>query len=121
MWRLAFPPPPTGYYWPQHTMWGEGPGGLFVGRIVERDGCFYTDSERGTGLLVIWPMFSSVSLVDGEPLITISGRSFRPGDEVRLGGGVYESGELPDVARAALDVPCDGPWAIATGIADAPR
>jgi hypothetical protein len=118
LWRLAFPPPPTGYYWPQHTVWGGGPLALFTGHIIERDGCFYADAGSGPESLVIWPMFSSVAIDDGEPLLTTHGRSFRLGEEVALGGGFYDDGPLPESARSVLEVPCAGPYFLTTGPAD---
>ena len=116
---LAFPRAPSGIHWPQHTGWGASPLAGFLGVLRERDGCFYVEtSPDEPGYLVIWPMFASVSRDTEGPVIRIDGRSIRPGEEIALVGGEYGHGPLPEIARAALSVPCDGPYMLTTGLYD---
>ena len=117
LWLFAFPGAPAGMQWPQHTMWGGGPTGRLSGTLVERDGCFFLRSNPGDlEYLVIWPMFASLSSETEGPVIRIDGESVRPGDAIVLTGGEYGHGPLPDAAQGALDVPCDGPYVITTGL-----
>jgi hypothetical protein len=118
LWLRAFPPPPAGYQWPQHTLWGGGPTALGSGVLVERDGCIYLASEPGGEVrLPVWPMFATLAKKDDRLMIRIDGQTLAIGDTVWVGGGSYE-GALPDVMAAARDVPCDGPYFLVTGLAD---
>ena len=117
LWLFAFPGAPPGYHWPRHTMWGEGPAGLISGELSERNGCFYVTSAPNEPDLVIWPMFASVSVDAEGPVIRIEGRSFRLGEQIQLGGGEYTD-QLPEPAAGAADVPCEGPYWLATGLGE---
>jgi hypothetical protein len=122
IWLLAFPRPPAGYHWPQHTLWGEGPTAGVTGVLLERGGCIYLGSETGDEIgLLVWPMFATLAEKDDELVVRIDGRTVAIGDMIRGGGGYYETNELPDSMAAARAVPCGGPpYILFTGLADSP-
>ena len=104
-------PVPAGYAFPRHSLWGSGPAGLYEGRLVVDDGCILTED----GDTVIWPPFSSLAITDGQPIVRIGLDSVQIGDPVRLGGGYYEAGLLPEVARGADRWGCPGTYFLTTG------
>jgi hypothetical protein len=106
-------PVPQGYAFPRHSMYG-GPDALYEGRLAVEDGRIVTEE----GATVIWPPFSFLTVVDGEPVVRIGWRSLAVGAPVRLGGGYYGGGVLPDAAATAADWGCPGDYFLTTGPAD---
>jgi hypothetical protein len=107
-------PVPDGYEFPRHSMWGQGPAGLFEGTLVEEDGCIRTED----GFTVIWPPGYRLSVDAGEPAVHGSGQEIRMGERVAMGGGWYELGPLPEVAAQAEGSRCGGPYFLTTGLVD---
>ena len=94
-------------------MWGGGPGGLYEGTLAETDGCVHT----ADGFTVAWPPGYRLDTDDGEIVIRDGGRTVRMGEQIRMGGGYYES-ELPDIQSAAASTGCPMPIFLSTGWAD---
>jgi hypothetical protein len=107
-------PVPEGYEFPRHSLWGGGPGALFVGTLMDEDGCILTDA----GGTVVWPPGSWLSVTDGEPIVHVSGREVRMGERIPLGGGEYPRAGLAAVAPGAARTRCPEPFFLTTGIAD---
>jgi len=102
-------PVPDGYALPRHNWWGGGPAGLYAGSLVDRNGCIGTDD----GETIVWPARYSLAIVDGRPMVNGDGRWATPGDEVRLGGGWYDTAEvLASVTGEKTD--CPAPYFITT-------
>lgn len=105
-------PPPVGYEFPRHGIWGGGPGALYEGVLTDDDGCI-----RAGEFLVIWPSAYSLTLEDTGPVVHGDGRDAPVGAALRLGGGYYEDG-LPDAAADAQVGTCGGPYFLTSGFAD---
>ena len=113
-WYLYGPvPAPAGYHFPRHTLWG-GPTGLYEGTLEETDGCVHT----ADGFTVAWPPGYRLDTDDGEIVIRGGGRTVHMGEQIRMGGGYYESEPLPDVLSGAADAGCPMPIFLSTGWAD---
>jgi hypothetical protein len=106
-------PVPHGYHLPRHMLWG-GPTGLYEGSLVAEDGCVHT----ADGFTVAWPPGYRLDTDDGEIVIRGGGRTVRMGEQVRMGGGYYESEPLPDTLSGAADAGCPMPIFLSTGWAD---
>ena len=57
-------------------------------------------------------------LAERTSLIHGGGRTVHMGEQVRMGGGYYESEPLPDVLSGAADAGCPMPIFLSTGWAD---
>jgi hypothetical protein len=86
-------PVPAGYSFPRHSLWGGGPTALFEGTLDVDDGCIRTAGLQE--FTVVWPPGYSLAIVDGEPVVRAVGVEIRMGEQVRMGGGYYESGDPP--------------------------
>lgn len=104
-------PVPAGYEFPRHSLWGGGPAALFVGKLVEVDGCLRTSgSDAAT---VVWPPGYSLDVTDGRPEVHGSGQVIHLGETVQLGGGWYEARTtfLPETR-------CPAPFFLTTGLVE---
>jgi hypothetical protein len=114
-WYVYGPVPvPDGYRFARHSMWGGGPAALYEGTLVEDDGCVRT----ADGFTVAWPPGYRLDVEDDELVVRGGGRTVRMGDQVRMGGGFYESEPLPDILSGASDSGCPMPFFLTTGWAD---
>jgi hypothetical protein len=110
-------PPPPGYSFPRHSMWGQGPAALFEGSLQNMDGCIRTIGETigDRTFAIVWPPGYDLFLdkADSRPVIRGAWRELRLGEPVRMGGGYYESGDPPPTSRA-IDG-CAPPYFLSTG------
>jgi hypothetical protein len=104
-------PVPEGYAFPRHSIWG-GPTALYEGSLRIEGACIQTQD----GATIVWPPFSSLAIVDGEPVVRLGIAELRIGPAVRLGGGWYESGDPPPTTFNLQT--CPAPYFLTTGVAD---
>jgi hypothetical protein len=106
-------PVPGGYAFPRHSLFG-GPTALFEGRLQDVGGCIRTDGDDS--FAVVWPPGYRLSIEAGEPVVRAGFREIRMGEQIRMGGGYYESGDPPPGSRDVGG--CAPPFFLSTGLSD---
>jgi hypothetical protein len=106
-------PVPSGYSFPRHSMFG-GPDALFEGTLRDVAGCIRTDGADS--FAVVWPPGYRLSIEAGEPVVHAGLRKVHMGEQLRMGGGYYESGDPPPGSRDLGG--CAPPFFLSTSFSD---